>query len=72
MMNRQAAEKLMALMGEVSKRLESASTIIKDNSDEDEYETYLSTIEFVVGYLQQDVMEPIIASYPDLAPDDWI
>lgn len=71
MMNREAAEKLITLMGEVSKRLESASGIIKDNSDEDEYETYLSTIEYVVGYLQQDVMEPIFANYPDLAPDDW-
>lgn len=71
MMNREAAEKLIALMGEVSKRLESASSIVKDNSDEDEYETYLSTIEYVVGYLQQDVMEPIISDYPDLAPDDW-
>ncbi len=71
MMKRKAAEKLMSLMGEVSARLDSASELIKDNSDEDEYETYLSTIEYVTGYLQQDVMEPIIATYPDLAPDDW-
>ena len=71
MINREAAEKLIALMGDVSRRLESAAGIIKEHSDEDEYGTYLSTIEYVVGYLQQDVMQPIIADYPDLAPDDW-
>ena len=71
MMKRNAAEKVIELMGEVRSRLESACDVIRDSSDEDEYETYLSTIEYVVGYLQQDVMEPIIASYPDLAPEDW-
>lgn len=70
MMNRDAAEKLVALMTEIGTRLESASSLIKDSSDEDEYETYLSTIEYVIGYLQQDVVDPVIANYPDLAPDD--
>lgn len=70
MMNRDAAEKLVALITEIGTRLESVSSLIKDSSDEDEYETYLSTIEYVIGYLQQDVVDPIIANYPDLAPDD--
>ncbi len=71
MLNREAAENIMELMSSISSKLREASSIIEDNSDDDDYETYLSTIEYVVGYLQQDVMRPIIEDYPDLAPDDW-
>lgn len=71
MMNREAAEKIIALMKNISAELREASIIIEKNSDDDDHETYLSTIEFVIGYLQQDVMRPVIDDYPDIAPDGW-
>lgn len=71
MLNREAAESIMELMKNISSKLREANSIIEDNSDDDDHETYLATIEFIVGYLQQDVMRPIIEDYPDLAPDDW-
>jgi len=71
MMNRNASEKIIKLMEEVAERLHSAAGLIEQNSDEDEHETYLATIEYVLGYLRQDVMKPVIDNYPDLAPDDW-
>lgn len=71
MLNREAVENIMELMNNISSELREASSIIEDNSDDDDYETYLATIEYIVGYLQQDVMRPIIDDYPDLAPDNW-
>ena len=72
MINRDEAEKLVALMGEIGTNLENAAKIVKDatNGEGDEHATYLATIEFVTGYLKQDVMQPIFIDYPDLAPDD--
>ncbi len=71
MMERDASEKLVGLMQEIGTKLESAAGIIDDSGGEEEHKTYLATIEFVLGYLRQDVMQPIFTDYPDLAPDDW-
>ncbi len=71
MMERDASEKLAGLMQEIGTQLESAAGIIKDSGDKEEHRTYLATIEFVLGYLRQDVLQPIFIDYPDLAPDDW-
>ena len=71
MMDRDASEKLCVLVQEIGTQLESAAGIIKDSGDAQEHRTYLSTIEFVLGYLRQDVLQPIFTDYPDLAPDDW-
>jgi len=71
MLERDASEKLAGLMQEIGAQLESAADIIKDSGDDEVHETYLATIEFVLGYLRQDVMQPIYTDYPDLAPDDW-
>lgn len=71
MMEREASEQVIALMNEIGKKLDSAAGIIKGSGEEEEHMTYLATIEFVVGYLRQDVMQPIFVDYPDLTPDDW-
>lgn len=71
MINRDAAEKIIELMKSISSELREASKIVEKNSDDDDQETYAATIEFVIGYLQQDVMRPIIEDYPDLAPKGW-
>jgi len=71
MMEREASEKIVDLMHEVGKQLDSAAGIIKGSGGEEEHKTYLATIEFVLGYLRQDVMQPIFVDYPDLAPEDW-
>ncbi len=71
MMERDASEKLAGLMQNIGAQLESAADIIRDSGDKEEHKTYLATIEFVLGYLKQDVMQPIFTDYPDLAPDDW-
>lgn len=71
MVNREAAEKIIKLMKNISSELREASSIVEKNADDDDLETYVATIEFVVGYIQQDVMLPIIEDYPDLAPDGW-
>ena len=70
-MEREASEKVVDLMNEVGKKLDSAAGIIKGSGEEEEHKTYLATIEFVLGYLRQDVMQPIFIDYPDLTPDDW-
>lgn len=71
MLERDASKKLAGLMQEIGAQLESAAGIIKESGDGEVHETYLATIEFVLGYLRQDVMQPIFTDYPDLAPDDW-
>lgn len=71
MMERDASKKLVGLMQEIGTKLDSAAGIIKKSGEEEEHQTYLATIEFVLGYLRQDVMQPIFTDYPDLAPDDW-
>lgn len=71
MMERDASQKLAGLMQDIGTQLETAADLIRDSGDEEEHKTYLATIEFVLGYLRQDVMQPIFTDYPDLAPDDW-
>lgn len=71
MMERDTSEKIARLMQEVGEQLETAAAIIRDSGDEEAHKTYLATIEFVLGYLRQDVMQPVFTDYPDLAPDDW-
>jgi len=71
MLERDASEKLAGLMQEIGAQLESAAGIIKESGDDEMHKTYLATIDFVLGYLRQDVMQPIFTEYPDLAPDDW-
>jgi len=71
MLERDASEKVAGLMQEIGAQLESAAMIIKKSGDDEAHETYLATIDFVLGYLRQDVMQPIFTDYPDLAPDDW-
>jgi len=71
MLERDASEKVAGLMQEIGAQLESAAKIIKTSGDDEAHETYLATIDFVLGYLRQDVMQPIFTDYPDLAPDDW-
>lgn len=71
MLERDASEKLAGLMQEIGAQLESAAKIVKKSGDDEVHKTYLATIDFVLGYLRQDVMQPIYTDYPDLAPDDW-
>lgn len=71
MMERDASKKIIDLMGKVEKQLESAAGVIKKSGDKEDHKTYLATIEFLLGYLRQDVMQPIFTDYPDLAPDGW-
>lgn len=71
MLERDASQKVIDLMGKVEKQLESAAGVIKKSGDKEDHKTYLATIEFLLGYLRQDVMQPIFTDYPDLTPDDW-
>jgi len=71
MLDRNASEKLAGLMQEIGAQLESAAGLIMESGDDEVHKTYLATIDFLLGYLRQDVMQPIFTDYPDLAPEGW-
>lgn len=71
MLSKDAATKVVELVQEIQSRLDAVSNIYRDHGGEEDRESYLTTAEFVTGYLHQDVMHPILVDYPDLAPANW-
>lgn len=71
MLKKDAAGKVVELVQEIQLRLDAISQIYREHGGEEDFESYQTTAEFVTGYLQQDVMHPILLEYPKLAPDNW-
>lgn len=71
MLKKDAAGKVVELVQEIQSRLDAISQIYREHGGEEDHESYQTTAEFVTGYLQQDVMHPILLEFPDFAPDNW-
>ncbi len=71
MLKKDAAAKVVELVQEIQSRLDTVSQIYRDYGGDEDRESYLTTAEFVTGYLHQDVMHPILGDHPELAPDNW-
>jgi hypothetical protein len=71
MLEKTAAAQVVGLVEEIQSRLDSISHIFRESGEEEEQASYMPTAEFVAGYLHQDVVQPILADYPELAPENW-
>jgi hypothetical protein len=71
MLDKNAAQRIVEMLQEIQSRLDAISDICQGHAGEDDRESYAATVEFVTGYLHQDVMHPVLVDYPELAPDNW-
>lgn len=71
MLKKDAAKEVVALVEGIQSQLDAVSNIYRAHGSEEDQESYRTTVEFLTGYLHQDIVHPILLDHPDLAPDNW-
>ncbi|MBK8257178.1 MAG: hypothetical protein IPK82_31460 [Polyangiaceae bacterium] len=69
MMERETALKVNPMLVDCYFKLHETIDIVRQNSNEEEFQAYCAAVGKVLGYLLLDVLEPIYAQNSDLRPD---
>ncbi|MCO7223204.1 hypothetical protein [Pleionea sp. CnH1-48] len=68
--DKELAKKIVAVVDECSKQLNSTICEVKDNCSKDEFNSYRKAAGFVMGYIYTDIVAPIYSKHPELEPDE--